>query len=301
MALVPLDPEIRERLAAVVMGATSWADIFERLRASVPDGEEPKHRALLHAFAYDLVSPEEVDRLAREGSVFGAMFEFADGRRMPPRLADVSDEDVEVWVDAFDAVDDPRLRSRVGDLLWSRRARPQPHLKGLAACEALVELSRVPDWEDLERTEGLVRALDLAHEMSNATLAAQVAERMAEVASAELERADRPGIPFRLLRALVISLRSSGQRSWPLSSGSPPTSTATTRTTSSPRSSSRSRWRQPRRSALRCAGGRPNCGARRPSSPAGSYGRRSSRRRLTSRARTAWPSSRASCVSSSSR
>jgi hypothetical protein len=157
----------------------------------------------LHAFAYDLVSPEETDRLAREGSVFGAMFEYTDGRRTPPRLADVAEDDAAVWSDAFDAIGDPRLRSRIGDLLWSRKAPPVPHVKGRTACEALIELSRVPDWGAMESAEGLVRALDLAREMSDAALVGQVAERMVDVASAELERSDRPGVPFTLLRALT--------------------------------------------------------------------------------------------------
>jgi hypothetical protein len=198
-----LDPDVQQRLEAAVAGATSWGDVFDRLRAHVPEGEEARHQALLHAFAYDLVSPDETDRLAREGSVFGAIFEFTDGRRMPPRLDDVADEDVAVWIDAFDAVNDPRLRSRIGDLLWSRKAPPSPHLKGRAACEALIELSRVPDWRAMESTEGLVRALDLARELSDAALVGQAAERMVEVASTELERTDRPGIPFSVLRALT--------------------------------------------------------------------------------------------------
>lgn len=198
-----LDRDVQQRLEDAVAGATSWGDVFERLRARIPQGEEARHRALLHAFAYDLVSPEATDRLAREGSVFGAMFEFTDGRRMPPRLDDVAEEDVAMWIDAFDAVDDPRLRSRIGDLLWSRKAPAAPHLKGRAACEALIELSRTPEWPAMESTEGLVRALDLAREMSDAALVGQVVERMVEVASAELERVDRPGIPFRVLRALT--------------------------------------------------------------------------------------------------
>lgn len=202
MPCVSLDPEIKERLLAAIADATSWYHVYKHLREQLSEDDEDHDRALIWAFRYDLVSPEETDRLAREGSVFGAMFEFGDGR-MPPRLADVPNDEVAVWVEAFDAVEDPRLRSRVGDLLWSRKVQPHAHLRGQAACKALVELSHVEEWEPMETTEGLGRALDLARELSDEELTAAVAERMVEVVDAELGREDRPGIPFRLLRALL--------------------------------------------------------------------------------------------------
>jgi hypothetical protein len=40
---------------------------------------------------------------------------FADGR-MPPRLEDVPPDDVAQWAAAIDAIQDPRLVSRIGDL-----------------------------------------------------------------------------------------------------------------------------------------------------------------------------------------
>jgi len=51
--------------------------------------------------------------------------------------------------------------------------------------------------------DGLVRALDLAREMSDTALAQTVASRIAEVVDDELARDDRPGVAFSLLRALV--------------------------------------------------------------------------------------------------
>ncbi len=166
-------------------------------------GEEGRHRALVWAFGYDLISPSDPERRAREGSPFGAMFEFAEGR-MPPRLADVTESDVAVWADAFDEISDPRLQSRVGDLLWSRKAKPDPHLKARAACEALIALSRLDGWGPMETTDGLVRASELALELADDTLTRAVAERSREVILHELDHHDdRPGITFNLLRVLV--------------------------------------------------------------------------------------------------
>ena len=123
---------------------------------------------------------------------------------MPPRLEDVPDADVTVWVDAFEAADDPRLRSRLGDLIWSQRFGPEPHLAARQACEALVALSRDGDWQPMEATEGLVRALELSQELSDAELMSVVVARTLDVIAGELAaRPDRPGISFTLLRTLV--------------------------------------------------------------------------------------------------
>lgn len=200
---MPLDEDVVRRLTLALEDATSWYDIHRQFRDLVPEGEEKQHRALVWAFAYMLISPTEVDWLAREGSPFGAMFEFAESR-MPPRLEDVPDADATVWLDAFDAADDPRLRSRLGDLIWSRRFGSEPHTAARQACEALVTLSRDGDWEPMEATDGLVRALELSQEVSDAELMRVVIVRMLEVITDEMtEHEDRPGITFSLLRALV--------------------------------------------------------------------------------------------------
>jgi hypothetical protein len=190
-------------LRIALPGSESWYDIHRRIRDAVPDGEQDRYRALVWAFGYDLASPEEVDRRDREGSAFGAMMEFAEGR-MPPRLGDVPAEDVAVWVEAFEAVDDPRARSRLGDLLWERRHQPRPDQWARAAVAALLALSDDPDWEPMETTQGLVRALELARSVSDAELTDLTAERMVRATRAEMTLDEhRPGIPFTLLEALV--------------------------------------------------------------------------------------------------
>jgi len=56
----------------------------------------------------------------------------------------------------------------------------------------------------MEATEGLIRALELSQELSDTELMGVVVAQMLEVVAGELaERADRPGISFSLLRALV--------------------------------------------------------------------------------------------------
>lgn len=200
---MPLDEDLAGRLTRALEGSTSWYDIHRQFRDLVPEGEEERHRALVWAFAYMLISPTDVGWRAREGSPFGAMFEFAAGR-MPPRLEDVPDADVTVWLDALEAADDPRLRSRLGDLVWSRRFGPEPHVAARQACEALVALSRDGDWQPMEATQGLVRALELSQELNDSELMHVVVAQMLDVIADELaQHSDRPGTSFSLLRALV--------------------------------------------------------------------------------------------------
>ena len=190
-------------LQAALPEAESWYDIHRRIRDSVPDGEEDCYRALVWAFGYDLTRPEEIDRRDRERSAFGAMMEFAEGR-MPPRLCEVPDKDVALWVDAFEAVDDPRARSRLGDLLWERRVEPRPDQRARDAARSLLVLCDDPDWEPMEAAQGLVRALELARSVSDSDLIDQTATRMVRVIREEMAVDEhRPGIPFTLLESLI--------------------------------------------------------------------------------------------------
>jgi len=200
---MPLDKEVAGIVRKALPEGQHWYAIYSRIVDAVPKGEEEKYRALVWAFGYDLVSPEDHERRDREGSPFGAWIETEQGR-IPPRLADVPEADVETWADAFAEIDDTRLRARIGDLLWERKHQPRPDQKGRAACVALVELATDHAWEPMEATEGLVRALEIASSLSDAALGARVVEAMRAAIEKELDSdEDRPGIPFSLLRPLV--------------------------------------------------------------------------------------------------
>jgi hypothetical protein len=200
---MPLPEDVFRVVREALAGAEDWYAIFKRIRDTVPEGDEPNYRSLVWAFGYNLVAPGDTERLEREGSPFGAMWEI-DGQRLPPRLSDVPDESVDEWAEAFTAIDDPRLRSRVGDLLWQRKHQPRPDTKARAACEALVALAQDEQWAPMESTEALVRALALANELSDDELRARVVAATVPVIQDELSsEQDRPGIPFSLLEPLT--------------------------------------------------------------------------------------------------
>jgi hypothetical protein len=194
---------MRAAVERALSDADSWYRVYDKLREAVPDGEAERYRALIWGFGYDLVRPEETDRREREGSAFGAMFEFTHGR-MPPRLADVPDADVELWAAANDAIADHRSRSRLADLLWSRRFGERPDLAAREAARSLLDLSLDEGWNELGRADGLVRGLEIALELSDQELTGRVTNRITHVTREELELGeDRPGISFTLLRSLV--------------------------------------------------------------------------------------------------
>ncbi len=192
--------------------AASWYGVYSRLTESVPEGQEEQFRSLLWAFGYHLLNPDDVEAREREGSAFGPMFEI-DGKRLPPRLSDVSEADVTPWSDAFDDIDDPRLRSRMGDLLWQRRHQPRPDEKARAAVRALLQLADESGWELMDSTDGLVRALELARSLSDDALVSETVAAIGKAIAEELDsEEDRPGIPFILMTRLAelpVSVRPS--------------------------------------------------------------------------------------------
>jgi hypothetical protein len=103
-----------------------------------------------------------------------------DGKRIPSRLADVPDDEVQVWADAFDEFDDALFKARVGDLLWCSKHPPAPHERARAACRAVVQLGANPEWRGMEGTEGLVRALEIARELSDEELLDEVVTQVTQ-------------------------------------------------------------------------------------------------------------------------
>jgi hypothetical protein len=186
----------------VADSTTRWRMLIPGSRFTAVSAKRyPKVRRI--AIARDLLSPIDVEQREREGSPFGALFEFQTGR-LPPPLGDVPDEDVAVWVDAFDEIGDPRLRSRIGDLLWERRVPPRYDLKAREACEALLSLGNDATWGDMESTEGLVRALELARAVSDEQLERRAVDALVTTAEEELSRgAEKPGITYTLLEAVA--------------------------------------------------------------------------------------------------
>jgi hypothetical protein len=197
-----LDREILEELEHAVGVAKRWEDIRAHLQSVDPEGGDQRFRPFYFAFSYPLIEPGS-SRRERAGGPFGAMI-AGEGWRFPPAVADVEDSDVEAWAEAFDALEDPVVRARLGDLLWERRSEPRPDLRARAACDALLVLAQREDWPLMERSRCLSRALELARAVGDDSRRELVARSMAEFVERVLASEERgPGAALAQLRQLV--------------------------------------------------------------------------------------------------
>ena len=198
-----LSQALFEWLTAALPGTGSHYDVSERLRESMPPDPSDEHRLLMAAFGYHLLDRSQVENREREQGPYGPMMEFSD-RRFPPRLSDIEPSGLDVWAAAYEEVDDPRARSRLGDLLWLRKLRPRPDAFARGAAAAMGELSQDATWEDMERTDALTRAIELSREVRDADLRQRITKRTVEVIAEELDSSsERPGITLRLLESLM--------------------------------------------------------------------------------------------------
>jgi hypothetical protein len=196
-----LDARIAEALRAADT-ATSWHEVSTSLHALDPDGEDIAVRPFYFAFSYTLLERTS-PRRDRVGGPFGSRI-AGEGWRFPPEVSAIEDVDVQAWIDAFNEIDSPVIKARIGDLLFERRAAPRPDLYARGASDALLELVDRDDWADIERARLLSRALELAQAVGDSGRTGTAIERIIAFAEAELQNPDsRPGECLMPLRSLV--------------------------------------------------------------------------------------------------
>ncbi len=197
-----VDDEVLDWMRNAVAAANSWDSVRAALRARDPDGEDPRLRPFVFAFGYTLHERFSSAR-ERAGGPFGAMI-AGEGWRMPPALSDIANEDVDAWREAVVAVDHPVAHARLGDLLWERKAQPDPHLAASTACGGLLSVAESEAWRGMDRVRCLSRALELARETRDTARQGTVIERMIAFAEQDLgSPGGGPGLPLGVLRPLV--------------------------------------------------------------------------------------------------
>lgn len=197
-----IDPEILDWIRLAVAEAESWEDIRASLQAHDPDGEDVRLRPFVFAFSYRLHERFALTRERADGP-FGAMI-AGEGWRFPPALEDVGEADVAAWQEALAAIDHPAVQARLGDLLWERRAKPQPHLAALAAADGLLALAEDERWRIMERAHFLSRALELSMQLRDNTRMTATVKRLLAFADADLAATDGgPGLSLGALRPVV--------------------------------------------------------------------------------------------------
>lgn len=198
---MPLDARIADALRAAD-AATSWRDVSNSLHALDPDGEDLTVRPFYFAFSYTLLERTS-PRRDRVGGPFGS-WSAGEGWRFPPEVSTIEDADVRAWMDAFEEIDSPVVKARVGDLLFERRAGSRPDLYARGASDALLALVDRDEWADIERTRLLSRALELAQAVGDRERAGTAIAQILAFAEYVLDNPEsKPGVCLRPLRSLV--------------------------------------------------------------------------------------------------
>lgn len=192
-----------ERLRACLDGASDWYDVERRFNAEVTDDELDDTRPVVYAFGYMLVAPGRDSQRVQYG-VFAPRLSWGEGGHFPEPLGDLPDDYLPIWNDYALATDvDPVAASRLHDLLWVRRHGERPVDHARAAARAYLALA--DRWESMALVGSLTRALELAVEIKDEAILAEVVTASLAVIDAEINEPGewRPGIPLRLVGRLV--------------------------------------------------------------------------------------------------
>lgn len=106
-----------------------------------------------------------------------------------------------MWRSTRDAIDDPILAARLGDLLFVADGM-LAHADGRAGAVAHLRLAEEPAWSALDRAACAARALEAMAALNDRTGLAAAASSAVETVDMLLEQ-EHPGPPFIVLRALA--------------------------------------------------------------------------------------------------
>jgi hypothetical protein len=197
-----VDTEVLDWLRDAVAIADSWESVNTALRSHDPEGSDERLRPFLFAFGYAFHAEGTAARDSA-GGPFGASV-AGDGWRFPPAVADVDSDDVAAWREALESVNHHVAQARLGDLLWERKQRPDPHLAARSACDGLLLVADDEAWRGMDRVRCLARALELARVTRDAGRQATVIERMLDFAEEDLASSVwSPGLALGVLRPLA--------------------------------------------------------------------------------------------------
>ncbi len=199
-----MDADIARLVGEALAGEPTWIEAATRLRPHLEqhrDDPTPTIAAIVAAFEYDDISAEHEERRARWGP-FGPLFEGPE-EIYPALLEHIDDQTLAIWADAYDAIDDPLLRARLGDLLWERKLRPRPDQRARGAFDAYLALADRTEWHNLTRGEALSRALELGANLNDPELVKHAVGRIARAARTSMQaEPPQPGVALRLIAAL---------------------------------------------------------------------------------------------------
>jgi hypothetical protein len=190
-----------ETIREVARDASADHDLRRQLEDR--DDQDQSLRPAIVAFGFHFLPADHTEARTRRGGPWGPMIEL-DGRQFPEPLKDVGRDVLDAWHQMLEEIDEPPVQARCGDLLWVRKYGSRPDQAARRAVGGYLALAGNPRWNDMQRTEGLRRSLEVARELRDHELTNEVASNMLEAAKQEISSDEsRPGIPLRLLQPLV--------------------------------------------------------------------------------------------------
>jgi len=197
--------DFAELLRTCSSEAEDWHSVESCFHKSIDEEDSDvvdDARPLVWAFGYMLVASRREEARERYG-VFGAAWEI-EGSIFPPRLAELPDEVLEIWIEYGDALKgNPLAASRLNDLLWIRKYSDEKATFARAAVDAYLEVAVSAGGMTL--VDALLRAIEIANEIKDEERLSIAVKRSVEAIEQELAIEDefRPGIPMSLLEALA--------------------------------------------------------------------------------------------------
>jgi len=197
-----MDGDIEGLVREALMGEPTWMEAAERLRQHLPGHRDDALAAIIAAFEYGEIEPEQEELRAQWGR-FGPLLVSSEGI-YPTPLEHIDEETLAIWADAYDRIDDPLIRARFGDLLWERKVRPRPDIRARDAFDSYLVLAQRVGWHGIQRAHALFRALDLGLLLNDDALVRTVVNRIVTAARESMGRQPaEPGVALRLIASLV--------------------------------------------------------------------------------------------------
>lgn len=196
-------PDLIVAISEAIAESGEFYELSGRVKAALPEELPDAAKALIRALDYHPRRP--TDRPASADDVYGSMVTTADGYSYPEALSSVTQATVAAWSDAamlFTSND--VLNARLHDLLWCVRARPRPDVHARSAHAAFRRL-----WGDdaiafVHRSDGLIRALDLAVELRDQQLVDEVVVDIVNAVRQTLQAQEwAPGVAIPMIEALA--------------------------------------------------------------------------------------------------
>ena len=168
----------------------------DRVRAATAEPQADHVAAFIRALDYMLARP---GRTTESDELYMPMVTWTNGHAYPERIGSADDATVRAWEDALWLFGtNAMVAARVGDLLWIKRAGERPDLYARQAQAAFRNLWDEEGVASVNRSDGLVRALQIASELRDHELVADTTADLVEAARQTMADEDwAPGAVYR--------------------------------------------------------------------------------------------------------